>query len=314
MVRSAWAAALCAIVLPLHSSLAAVNVVGQAVQKLHLSPQQLLSLRDFLGAFNRGAQIEATGDNVFILRDAASMRYAGEFALTVLADGSLQIDRITGPARLVRERSVLVPLRLNPKSRAQVTAALAGSQLLGRSAGTSQEDDATAQPAVVLPQQPMAGLALTETKTGGVLAESRAVFFRDGSGWSRSLRLWLALDGAQVDSVRVADRFYPAIRSDGANVWRDSTIEIDSDLKIGFGELQARYACVSPSACPAQRAVAPTAFHFLRWGKQRVAAVPPLLLAQLAPATEPAPVQPDIAAPVPKPAPESAPPSSPPDH
>ncbi|MBV9570380.1 MAG: hypothetical protein JO056_03975 [Alphaproteobacteria bacterium] len=309
MVRKVWIVAVCAAALPLQAGHAAVNIVGQAVQKLHLSPQQLLSLRDFLGAFSRGVQVEGSGNNLFIMRDAASMRYAGAFALTVLSDGSLQIDRVSGPATLVRERSVLVPLRLNPKSRAQVVAALTGSQLLG-GVPASSEDVAVAPPPPALPQEQLAGLAPTETAASGSLNESRAVFFRDGSGWSRTLRVTLAQNTAPADALRIADRYYPAMQSDGTQVWRDSAIEIDSDLPMAFGELQARYACVSRSACTAQRAVAPSAFHFVRWGRQPVAAVPPSLLAQLVPAATP--VQPEIG--TPEPVPEPAPPPSPPNN
>ena len=83
---------------------AAQNVVGQAVQTLHLSPQQLLSLRDFLGAFSRGAGVDASEDGLFILRDTATMAYVGEFSLRVNSGGRLEIDRIAGPARLDTSR------------------------------------------------------------------------------------------------------------------------------------------------------------------------------------------------------------------
>ncbi|HEY1638664.1 MAG TPA: hypothetical protein VGF62_09080, partial [Rhizomicrobium sp.] len=72
-----------ALMWPISAAFAAQNVVGQAVQRLHLSAQQLLSLRDFLGPFNRGTDVDAAEDGLFILRDAATMAYVGEFSLRV---------------------------------------------------------------------------------------------------------------------------------------------------------------------------------------------------------------------------------------
>jgi hypothetical protein len=128
-LRKTLLAALCGTILSVHHA-AAENAVAQAVQKLHLSPQQLLSLRDFLGPFNRGTDVESSGTGLFVLRDARSMAYTGEFSLRVGGDGSLQVDRVSGPATLDSTRDVRLPLRLDAKARAQVMAALAGSQLL----------------------------------------------------------------------------------------------------------------------------------------------------------------------------------------
>jgi hypothetical protein len=138
---------------------------------------------------------------------------------------------------------------------------------------------------------------------------TRAVFFGDGSGWVRTLRAPSLPAGTAPSPMRLADRYVPAIRSDGTRAWRDSAIEIDSDVQLRLADLDARTRCAPGPLChPHGPAASPSAIHFIRWGPQTIAAVPPSLLAQLAPQppvviaptmpeeTPPAPA-PDITAP-----------------
>lgn len=272
-----------------HAS-AAANVVGQAVQRLHLSPQQLLSLRDALGDFSRGTQVEASGENQFVLRDASSMAYSGAFSLKVNADGSLQLDRVSGPARLDAAHSINMPLRLNARSRAQVAGMLAGSALLS-SGTTSAEGDRELPPsASALPEPSLPAIELTDSKALGSLGSTRAVFYRDGSGWMRMLRAPLGQTGAAPSPMRVADRYLPPLRSDGKQVWRDASIEIDSEVPLRVSDLDNRYRCAPGALCnPRGPVVTPSTVHLIRWGKQMIAAVPPALLAQMVPLPPPNP-------------------------
>lgn len=261
----------------------AVSTVGQAVQRLHLSPQQLLSLRDLLGGVERGAQVEASGGELFILRDPASMAYAGEFSLNVGENGTLTVDRVSGPATLDASQSVLLPTRLNPKSRAQVTAALAGSQVMGM-------DPANAQPLPpTLPEERIAALKFTDAKAAAPIAETRAVLFRDGSGVVRTVRAPQSATAASTPApLRISDRYFSAVKSDGTHAWRDNVIEIDSDVAMSLSDLEARRACPLNGPCNMHTpAVSLRGFHLIRWQHQLIAAVPPSLLAQLSPALAP---------------------------
>lgn len=267
-MRKALFAALCGLA-ALNSTFvnAAPNAMGQAIQNLHLSPQQLLSLRDFLGGFDRGVDLEADGVNHFVLRDAASKAYAGELLLQVGNDGVLQVDRVSGPARLNAQRTVLLPLHMDSKTRAQLAQALLGSQLVAPSASTAG------------PQNTVAGLDPSNSAAFGAIVESRGVFFRDGSGSVRTVRTTL---GPSPLPARIADRFLSPIKSDGKQVWRDSVIQVDAILQMAFADLQAR-ACSADSCKPAARTPAPDSRHVIRWNRQLIAAVPASLLAQMMP-------------------------------
>lgn len=259
----------------------AISAVGQAVQRLHLSPQQLLSLRDVLGGIERGAQVEASGVDLFILRDPGSMAYAGEFSLNVGEDGTLTVDRVSGPATLDASQSVLLPIRLNPKSRAQVTAALAGSQVMAT-------DPANPQDLPALPEERIAALKFTDAKAAAPVAETRAVFFRDGSGMVRTFRAPQTTAATTPAPLRISDRYFSAVKSDGMHVWRDNVVEIDSDVAMTLTDLLARGACPLNGPCNVHTpAVSLRGFHLIRWQHQLIAAVPPSLLAQLAPAPAP---------------------------
>jgi hypothetical protein len=243
----------------------------------------LLSLRDFLGPFNRGTEVEAAEAGSFILRDAASMIYAGQFSLRMRPDGALQVDRIAGPARLDFSRTVQLPLRLLAKSRAQALAVLRGSQMLSPPAipgGVSPQP--TSAPFLPAPQ--LAGLARTSTDSGTV-AQWRAVFLPDGSGMVSSMRAAL---GASTAPMRITSRYYAPVRSDGTRVWRDAVLEFDSDVQLDLNGLETRYSCPAPDACSTRvPALTSTAFHMIRWQRQLIPAVPPRLLAQLAPPPSP---------------------------
>jgi hypothetical protein len=268
-LRSAIVAVVLTIAALAATGASAANVVGEAVQKLHLSPQQLLSLRDTLGNFGRGAAVEASGENLFVLRDTATMAYAGEFALRELPDSSLELDRVSGPATLDSANTLLISLRLNAKSRAQVLGVLANSQVAAQTG---------------LPEPSLPAISLTGANAAGSLMATRAVFFADGSGWVRTLRAPALPAGTAPVPMRLADRYVPAIRSDGARAWRDSAVEIDSDVQLRLADLDTRTRCAPGTLChPHGPAASPSAIHFIRWGPQTIAAVPPSLLAQLAP-------------------------------
>jgi hypothetical protein len=323
-LRKTLLAALCGTVLSVTHA-AAENAVAQAVQKLHLSPQQLLSLRDFLGPFNRGTDVESSGAGLFVLRDARSMAYTGEFSLRVSGDGSLQVDRVSGPATLDSAHDVRLPLRLDAKSRAQVMVALAGSQLLVPRTATaaplspSPMANASTAPLPLMPNEEIAGVNLTDAKATGSITQSRAVFFRDGSGLAHTVRTQLASSATPTPApLRIADRYYSAIQSDRTRAWRSSLVEIDTDVQIAFADFELRYACPMGAACrPRGPAPASNGLHLIRWGRQLIAAVPSALMAQMAapagvpPASPPGAVA-QPSAPQDETAPPAATPTSPP--
>jgi hypothetical protein len=293
---------------------AASSTVGQAVQRLHLSPQQLLSLRDVLGGVERGAQVEASGEGLFILRDPASMAYAGEFSFGVGEDGTLTLNRVGGPATLDASQSVLLPTRLNQKSRAQIAAALAGSQIL------AAEPDVTDRQAPASEEERIAALKFIDARAAGPIIETSAVFFRDGSGVVRTVRATQATSSSVTPGpFRISSRYFSAVKSDGTHAWRDNVVETDSDVTMSLSDLEAHGACPLNGPCSGRRPVATVSgFHLIRWQHQLIAAVPPSLLAQLAPAPEtvapaamPVPSDVPAAPPASAPAPEAVPPDSP---
>lgn len=262
----------------------AENAVAMAVQRLHLSPQQLLSLRDFLGPFNRGVAVEGSGNGLFVLRDARSMAYAGEFLLRTDANGPLTVDRVSGPATLDSAREVQVPLKLDTKARLQATAALADAQALA-AGGMTQS---------ALPAQDLAGAALTNAGQPASILQSRAVFFHDGSGYTASVRAAVPAAHGPVPLLRIIERYYAPIKSDGKEAWRSATVEADGDVPLGFADLESRYGCATPGPCAIRgRLPAAANLHVIRWGRQSIAAVPATLLVQLAvPQNVPAPDNP----------------------
>jgi hypothetical protein len=258
----------------------AENPLGGAIQKLHLSPQQLLSVRDFLGPFGRGIEIEASGEATFVLRDDTSMAYAGEFSLRTESDGSVVIDRVNGPAALDAGHMVTVPLRLDRKSRAEVVGVLAGFH---------------AADAATIPAEELPALKLVDPKAQGTIWQARAVFLRDGSGSVRSIRA--VASGIGSPSLNVIDRYFSPIQSDGTKVWRAVIVEVNAALPIGLANLESRYACSAGSSCKQQHALVPVAgVHLIKWTRQLVASVPPQLLAQIAPPLAPPPAPPIVAA------------------
>jgi hypothetical protein len=299
IVKKLLPAALCGVSLSLSSVAAADNAVAPAVQRLHLSPQQLLSLRDFLGSFNHGLAVEASGNGLFVLRDARSMAYAGEFALRTDGSGTLTVDRINGPATLNMGRNVQVPMRLDAKARLQATATLSGSQALSAEVTGSTG----------LPAQQVAGAALIDSAQAASVLQLRAVFFRDGSGYTAALRAQLGqAHSGPPTLLRIAERYYAAITSDGKQAWRTAIAEIDGDVALGFAELESRYSCPSLGACVTRSILpVPASPHVIRWGRQDIASVPVTLLAQLAPTPQTL-AAPDAAAPA---APDASAPQTP---
>ena len=282
---------LCSLPLVLVSRAAmADNAVALAVQRLHLSPQQLLSLRDFLGAFNRGLAVDSSGNGLFVLRDEHSMAYAGEFLLRTDGSGTLTVDRVTGPATLDATHEVQVPLRLDAKARLQASAALSESQALAPNGA------AEASP----PLEHVSGAAPTSAMQPATLLQSRAVFFRDGSGYTASIRAAIPAALNAAAQLRIVERYYAPIKSDGKDAWRPATVELDGDVTLSFAELESRYGCAAPGPC-AKRGSLPAAanLHVIRWGRQNITSVPVTLMAQLGPAPEttPVPAPGDMAAP-----------------
>jgi hypothetical protein len=169
-------------------------------------------------------------------------------------------------------------------------AALAGSQLLIPRTATaappspSPMANAATAPLPLMPAEEIAGVALIDARAAGSITQSRAVFFRDGSGIVHTVRAQLASSGTAPEPLRIADRYYSPTQSDGTRAWRSSVVEIDSDVQIAFAELELRYACSPGAACrPRGPAPASTGLHLIRWGRQLIAAVPPALMAQMAP-------------------------------
>jgi hypothetical protein len=272
-------------------ALAAGNSVAQAIQKLHLSAQQLLSVRDFLGTFARGTDIEASGSGLFVVRDSASMNYSGEFSLRAIADGSVEIERVSGPATLDASRAITLPLKLDRKSTAQALKALGNSPALApkpsaASPGTTQPTEAAPVPlpAPSLPPPQLAGLKLTNPQATGVIAQARATFFRDGSGYVHSFRAQIPAADLVSTPLRVSDKYFAPVQSDGVKVYRAAIVEIDSDLQIALADLQTRYGC-DVATCKPVHGARPVSNgnHFIKWTHVLVASVPAPLLAQIAP-------------------------------
>ncbi len=275
-----------ALIWPASGAFGAENVVAQAVQRLRLSPQQLLSLRDFLGPFNRGTEVESSNGGFFVLRDATTMAYVGEFSLRVSSNGRLDVDRIGGPARLDTLHSVALPLRLTDKARVQAMATLANSDVTEPGSPVTPEKMEHVEPVPALPSLSLAAANLTDAAALGGLSQSRAEFWPDGSGWSASVRFQ-----GGAPRMRMTERFFAPIRADATQVWRDNVVEIDGDVKLGFAEFEAHYACAAGAVCNLRSIAAESGLHVIRWRKTLISAVPPTFVAKIA-----APV---IAAPVP---------------
>jgi hypothetical protein len=297
-MRIVFAAAFCAGVLAFGSAASAENPVAREVQKLQASAQQLLSLRDFLGPLNRGVEMESSGSGVFVVRDAASMAYSGEFRIRTGSQGSIEVERVTGPAIFDDSRSVRVPsLRLDAKARAQVAAILVGSQLQAALSSPGPATNLIASASVSSPlQNPVSGLRLTTANIAGPISQYRAVFFRDGSGYVQGFRTEVPQAGSLSPALRVANTYYTAVRTDGAQVWREAIVEAEGDAQLSLTDLESHCSCPAGEDCrTAERWLLSTGLHIVKRSHQLVSSVPPQLLAQMsasgllpAPGTAPA--------------------------
>jgi len=281
VLRKLLVLALGGVCLPANVGFAAESAIGQAVQALHLSAQQLLSLRDFLGPFSRGSQIESAGGGLFIIRDTGSMAYAGEFSLRVDDHGALQIDRVSGPAVLDLSYRVRLPVKLDSKSRTQVSAVLANSQATQPAIPAPAETIEHIVPALALPELSISAIKQTNGNAIADLSQARAVFFRDGSGSAVSIRVQL---GSTAPTLRFSARYFSPVRADGTQVWRDSVAEVDSTLSTGLADLESHDVCPAAGACAVKvNPAAQTGQHLIRWSKQLIAGVPATLMAELSP-------------------------------
>lgn len=299
-MRTIFAGAAAALALATATSALAGNNLAEAIQRLHLSAQQLLSLRDFLGPFSRGTDLDATGASMFILRDSATMAYLGEFTIRVDAGGAVEIEKISGPATLDASRALEPSLRLDRKDRARLVSALAGSQALPPAAPISTEAPAapaSAATAGQLPQQWLSAAKLIDPAAAGTILQSKGVFFRDGSGYTRSLRVQASSAAGTPPALHLEDRYYSPLKSNGAQVWRDTIAEMSIDASVVFGDFEQRYGCASAAGCkPAGGPLTPGSKHLIAWSHQLVASVPPQLLAQIvAPVSTAASAAPDSA-------------------
>ena len=290
-MRIIVAAAVCGSVLLPGRSALAENAIAQEVQKLQASAPQLLSLRDFLGPLNREFDVEASGAGVFILRDASSMAYGGEFTIRQGPQGSIEIERVTGAAALDNTRAVKLPaLRLDSKARAQVAAGFAGSQMAGRlSAGGAETDRASAPATPPVPSQMLiSALRMIGPNGTGLISQSKAVFFRDGSGYVQGFRAQLMQTASLSPVLRVADAYYSAIKGDGAHVWRDAIVEAGGDAQLSVSDLELHCSCPMGADCKtAERWLLSSGVHVIKRSHQLVSSVPPQLLSQMAPAVPP---------------------------
>lgn len=267
------------------------NPVAQAILKLHLSPQQLLSVRDYLGPFSRGIEIEASGSGAFVLRDDATMAYAGGFSLRTGSDGSVIVERVSGAATIDDAHTVTVPLALDRKTRDAVLAALANSQVVAppRPKEPADVSGVVSVAPASIPPEPLPALRFVNAKEQGTVWQSRAVFFPDGSGYVRSIRA-AATSGASP-SLKVTDRYFSPIQGDSTKLWRGEIVEVEADLPLGLADLESRYACDGGATCKPPHALTPaTGIHVIKWSRQLLASVPPQLLAQIAPPPASTPV------------------------
>src|SRR5205085_150224 len=119
------------------------------------------------------------------------------------------------------------------------------------------------------------------------------------SGYTASVRAVIPATKGHAQSLRIVQRYYAPIKSDGKEAWRPATVEVGGDVAIAFADLETRYGCAAPGPCDVR--VPPAANpHVIRWGRQGITGVPVTLMAQLAPAyapTVPSPATPDMAAP-----------------
>jgi hypothetical protein len=146
----------------------------------------------------------------------------------------------------------------------------------------------------------MAGLKLTNATATGAISQAKATFYRDGSGYVRSFRAQIPATDLASTPLRLSDKYFSAVQSDGVKVYRAAIVEVDSDIQIAFADLEMRYGC-DLSACKPARGSAPVSNgnHLIKWSRVLVAAVPAQLLAQIAPPPAPPSATPSAAAPAP---------------
>ena len=258
----AAAAFVVATIFPAASTQAAEETtIADALDKLQLTPQQLVSLREFFGQFGRDDKVfgatSGDGTTVLDLRDPTSNQSVGQLIMRTNADGSVSLARLTGAAHFDYTRLVVLPLFADSKKRNEIAAALSVSEAgaLDSAAPTAPLPFQNSQKLMRVALNPDASTDAENLNqiSQAQISQSQATFFRDGSGFVSGMRATVvAADSPKQSSaptLHIFGRYLSKLESDGLRLFRAKTVELAGDARLSFDDFETKLACGTPGHC-----------------------------------------------------------------
>lgn len=281
------------------------TTIADALDQLQLTPQQIVSLREFFGQFGRDSKIfgTTTGDGTAVLdlRDPKTNDRLGQLIMRINADGSVSVARLSGDAKFDSAHAVVLPLFADSKKRDEIKLAMATS-----AAGTVNPETPTAplpfmqtqrlMRVTLNPPDPKGIKSPATIITASIITQAQATFFPDGSGFASGIRATaLGADApkdVRVPTLHLFGRYLSKLESDGLRVFRAKTVELAGDVAMSFDAFEARLACAAPGRCGAVWSLAApdiaSSLHVMRKENATVPRAPLDLVTSLAPPLDPA--------------------------
>jgi hypothetical protein len=273
------------------------TTIADAIDRLQLTPQQLLSLQEFFGQFGRDDKAFGTtssdGTTVLDLRDPQTNQSVGELIMRPNGDGSVSVARLSGAAQFDAAHLVVLPLFADAKKRNEIAAALSAS-----AAGTPP----ALTTAAVMPPAPLPFLQTQKLlrvvpvsdpsdESQNQISQAQATFFPDGSVFANGVRATVvatdAPKGTRVPTLHVFGRYLSKLESDGLRIFRAKTVELAGDVGMSFNDFETKLACDVPGHCSALWGTIAPAFvsslHVMRHANVTVPRAPLDLITALAP-------------------------------
>ncbi|MBI3677155.1 MAG: hypothetical protein HY243_11140 [Proteobacteria bacterium] len=283
---------------PASAQAAEETTIADALDKLQLTPQQLVSLREFFGQFGRDDKVFGTtsgdGTTVLDLHDPSTNQSVGQLIMRTNADGSVSLARLTGAAHFDYTRLVVLPLFADAKKRDEIAAALAASE-----AGAVDSVAPTA-PLPFQQTQKLMRVALNpdnsaDTENLSQISQAQATFFRDGSGFVSGMRAAVVVADAPkktlAPALHIFGRYLSKLESDGLRLFRAKTVELAGDARLSFDDFETKLACSTPGHCGTVWSMtAPdvaSSLHVMRRVNATVPRAPLDLISSMAPALPP---------------------------
>lgn len=248
------------------ASSASHGEVTKALNTFQLTPIQRLSIRDYVGEKKAEiVQLPVNGKELLILRDPKTHEYIGEATISVRDDGSVVVTKLTG-ATFSTSSSAELPISARETEQAE--------QVLGGSRSLKTFNSETEAPGGI--ELSIPAISLKGSMEYGPVAESVAVFRKDGSGYERGMRTNLAAvtggveggasgksdgDGfvgvkagaaSEAFKVELFANYFSAPEADEKGEFTRSVLGASGEAHVTLAELAGQIGCFEDSGCGAK--------------------------------------------------------------